>query len=162
TLTLGSSLPTDSKYRLFVCFNNQTAPTAFIRDVLNQRLDGNADGTAGDDFTIDFKIGPAPTVTSVATGTNNTIADNATIIEPVGELRVTFDRAMDGATAGTTANYKLIRGNGPITTVACGGLAGNDTSIAINTASYDAGTNTTTLSVNGGAGLAADNYRLCA
>src|SRR5262249_32689704 len=66
------------------------------------------------------------------------------------------------STASSASNFKLIRGNGAIDTGSCGTLAGNDTLITIDSASYDSGSNTTTLSVNGGSPLPSDSFRLCA
>ena len=164
-LTPAAALPVDSKYRLFVCFDNRTTPgVGYIRDVLNQRLDGNADGTPGDSFRVDFKIGPAPTVTTFATGLGTTIAENDTVSESVTQLKVTFSLGM-GAGVTTTSNYLLVSDglNDTFNTTSCaGGVVADDVAIAVNSVTYDSPSKTATLNVNGGVPLTGERYRLFA
>ena len=76
----------------------------------------------------------------------------------ITELRVTFDEEVVGGDS--TASFLLVEGglDGTLDTTVCGPLAGDDTSLPIDSAVYSS--LTSTLALNGGAALADGEYRL--
>lgn len=58
TLQLNGTIPLGTeKYRLFLCADTDPDVTLNgIKDTVGNSLDGNSDGTGGDDFTIDFEV----------------------------------------------------------------------------------------------------------
>ena len=94
---------------------------------------------------------------------NSTPADAAILAVGPASLKLLFNRPADPLTGSAAANYLLV-GAGPdgsFETQTCkAGQAGDDTSVAVNSASYDDTTSSTTLAVNGGAPLPNASYRL--
>ena len=76
----------------------------------------------------------------------------------ITELLVTFDEEIVGG--GSSSNFLLVEGglDGNLDTTACGPLAGDDTSIAIDSAVY--ASLTTTLALSGGVTLPDGEFRL--
>ena len=86
----------------------------------------------------------------------------STELEPtnvaITELLVTFDEEVVGGDS--TASFLLVEGglDGTLDTTVCGPLAGDDTSLPIDSAVHSS--LTSTLALNGGAALADGEYRL--
>ncbi|MBI9051272.1 MAG: sortase [Anaerolineaceae bacterium] len=104
----------------------------------------------------------------VLSSANTSPIDGDMLAVGPSNLSVQFNREVEtggGPGAGDNpANYLLVE-DGPsdngFDTVSClGGLVADDTSVEINSISYDSATDTATLNANGGANLPAGSYRL--
>ena len=94
-------------------------------------------------------------------------ADGSHVASGISSLKVVFNKAMlhDGSAnaANNANNYLLVEAglNRAFDTLSClGGRIADDVPIDVNPVSYDTGTFTATLTVNGGVALPAGNYRL--
>ncbi len=78
----------------------------------------------------------------------------------ITELSVTFSEEVLGGDS--TASFLLVEGgiDGTLDTAACGPLAGDDASVAIDSAVYSSLSSTSTLALSGGAALVDGTYRL--
>ncbi len=132
---------------------------------------GNA---MGGDFSRTFRVDlTAPKVTAVDstanTGDGSLDAGEATNAA-ITDLHITFDEALfdppgDG-TAGDVSNpasYLLVESgvDGTLETTTCGAVAGTDTTVGIDSATWDGPSTTVSLQIDGGA-LAEGLYRLFA
>ena len=150
----GATALTDGTYRLLVC--------ASLADVAGNPLDGNGDGSSGDDFARSFRVDLTPPTVALV----NTVADTGdgalTDLEPtnvaITELLVSFDEEVVGGD--DLESFLLVEGglDGVLETSACGPLAGDDASVAIDSAVH--ASLTSTLALNGGAALPDGEYRL--
>ncbi|MEM7332150.1 MAG: S8 family serine peptidase [Chloroflexota bacterium] len=171
TLSINSGTPlVQDSYRLFVC--------AEIEDTTDNQLDGNGDGTAGDDFFLDFGIDTTAPVGEDISFESFSDPDNTPSLstidiqfpEPMqysggtssrGELsNVMFSGSAGDVT--NSSNYMLVRSgaNETIDTTACGIAQGDDQSVSVDSVSYDSNANRVTLTVNAGHPLPNDSYYL--
>ncbi len=161
----GTKLPDDS-YRLLVCGSTS------IKDVAGHSLDGNGDGTGGDDFTRNFSVDMPPQVGQVNSNQDTgdgSLGEGETATVDITQLLVTFDEAVQDPGGDTGAddvtnpnNYRLFNDgtDGTFQTSVCGAAQGDDQAITINSVTYNGGTRMATLNVNGGTKLPGDSYRL--
>ena len=169
TLSINSGTPlTHDGYRLFVC--------AEIEDSTGNQLDGNDDGTAGDDFSLDFSIDVTPPVGDDIVFTDFSDPENTPPLssidiefpEPMHYSEITSSTAGIGFAMGSlpagevtnTNNYQLVGlgENGALDTTACGAVQGDDQTISIDLVTYNSNNNTATLQINSGQMLANDSY----
>ena len=90
-------------------------------------------------------------------------ADGAVLTSSPGSLKVAFSQPVDITTGTQPANYLLVAAgaNGSFDTQSCkAGLAGDDTSITVDSVAFDEDTATATLAVPGGSPLPSASYRL--
>ncbi|MCP3957496.1 MAG: DUF11 domain-containing protein [bacterium] len=160
----GASL-TDGSYRLLVCGS--------LLDAGGSPLDGNADGTAGDDFARTFTVdAKPPRVTAIGsepgTGDGQLAEGEATNLE-LTALLVSFDEGVFDPPGDSEAdditnpvNHLLFSdgGDGFDTTDCSTGVDAGDVAVAIDGVAYDAGQRIATLTLDGGSPLAAGRYRL--
>ena len=152
----GSTALADGTYRLLVC--------ASLEDVAGNPLDGDGNGSGGDDFARSFRVDLArPTVTlvqSVADTGDGALGENEATNVAITELVVSFSEEVLGGDS--TASFLLVEGglDGTLDTAACGPLAGDDASVVLDSAVYASLSSTSTLALSGGAALADGTYRL--
>ena len=108
-----------------------------------------------------FEYDVAPIVTS------SSPANGAQLAAGINSLKVIFKKDVlhnsSASAANNAVNYLLVEAgtNGIFDTLSClRGRVADDTQIIVNSASYDAGTFTATLGVNGGVLLPYGNYKL--
>lgn len=157
TLSLnGATALADGSYRLLVC--------AALEDPAGNPLDGDGNGSGGDDFRRSFRVDLArPTVTlvhSVADTGDGSLGEEEATNVAITELAVSFSEAVLGGDS--TASFLLVEGglDGTLDTAACGPLAGDDASVVLDSAVYSALSSTSTLALSGGGALADGTYRL--
>ncbi len=165
TLSLQGGGLADGTYRLLVC--------GTLLDEAGSGLDGNGDGSGGDDFALTFSVDATPPqVSSVAsdpdTGDGVLAQDEATNLDLTGLSvvfsEVVYDPPGDGGVDDVTnpANYLLFSDGGDgFDTVDCAaGVDPGDAEIAVDAVSYDAGESTATLAIHDGVPLPEGKYRL--
>ncbi len=157
TLSLnGATALADGSYRLLVC--------AALEDPAGNPLDGDGNGSGGDDFSRSFRVDLArPTVTlvhSVADTGDGSLGENEATNVAITEVSVSFSEVVLGGDS--TASFLLVEGglDGALDTTACGPLAGDDTSVGLDAAVYSSLGSISTLQLSGGAALADGTYRL--
>lgn len=157
TLSLnGATALADGSYRLLVC--------AALEDPAGNPLDGDGNGSGGDDFRRSFRVDLArPTVTlvhSVADTGDGSLGENEATNVAITEVSVSFSEVVLGGDS--TASFLLVEGglDGALDTTACGPLAGDDTSVGLDAAVYSSLGSISTLQLSGGAALADGTYRL--
>ena len=165
TLTLATTLPGE-RYRLLVCPD--------ITDSVGNALDGNGDGTGGDDFPRTFTVvAEPPQVASVGTASHQggLIAGGESVGRPLSQLAVVFDKSIedpagdvDPGDVTNPSSYLLVEdgADGTFQTAVCGAPAGDDTAVTIDAAVYDDGTLTVFLDLAGDDALPKGRYRLFA
>ncbi len=133
--------PADGTYRLLVC--------ASLKDVAGNPLDGDGNGSAGDDSARSFRVDLArPTVTlvqSVADTGDGSLSENEPTNVAITELLVTFSEEVLGGDS--SSSFLLVEAglDGALDTAACGPLAGDDASVVIDSAVYASLSSTSTL-----------------
>lgn len=160
----GVPLPAGT-YRLLVCGDGTLA------DDVAHPLDGNGDGTGGDDFALTFNTG-AGTVPARVTGAgwdDGQLPAPGPIVTAVDSLYVTLDRAVldvfgddDPHDVTNPAHYQLVRASAAASpaTTGCDVPAPGDAAVAIDGVAYDAAALRITLALNGGLPLTSGAYRL--
>ena len=116
---------------------------------------------------------PPPKITlvnSVNDTGDSTLSEAEAVDVSVTHLLITFDQDIadpagdsEGNDVTNPSNYLLYEdgGNNLFNTVSCsGGVDADDTQVTVNSVSYDAGTQTATLSVNSATALGGGSYRL--
>lgn len=161
TLNNGTPLPT-AKYRLLACGSTT------LMDEAGNPLDGNGNGSGGDDFWLDFIVDQVgPTVSQMTIG-GQTAVDKGTVVANVTAVKIHFDEPMndpaghtDAGDVTNPAHYQLIQDgeNDGIETPICGTIDGDDTAVQIDSISYNSASQTATVGVNGGLKLPNDGYQ---
>ncbi len=163
TLTLngGLFLPAN-RYRLLVCET--------LNDLDGNALDGNVDGLPGGNFVRNFNITSSPTtVTSVSDNASNAITEGILSERNITGFTITFSRPVQDLTGNNLphdvtnpSSYLLVKDGADNTfqTAVCGTAQGDDQLVPITAVTYTSGSKIASLSVNGGAALAAEHYRL--
>ena len=129
------------------------------------------DNSDTEETTLD-NIAPEVTLLdSTQTTGDGEITSCETVLNPLTGFLVSFTEAVqdngpaDPDSVTNPANFRLVTPGAPAAgfdTTTCAGGTGGDTVISIDTVSYDPGTLTATLVVNGGAPLPAGLYRFLA
>jgi uncharacterized repeat protein (TIGR01451 family) len=129
---------------------------------------GNS-GTASDTLTVLEAVPPQVVLVDSVAATGGGLDECETANVPVTQLVVTFDEDMndpagDGDVDDVTnpANYSLVGAgaDGDVGTLSCGPLVGDDVALTVDSVSYDSGTFSATLSLNGGTDLPDQFYEL--
>ncbi len=152
-----------------------TQGTYIVTAVKNWWGDETGPGTigSGSGDTIGNGIPFSPWCTDAECSTllvqASTPANNTVFAGNLRKLNVTFSKNVlhDGSinAANHTGNYLLFSegANATFDTINClGGIAGDDVAFSVDSITYDPGTFTATLNVNGGTPLPNGNYRLLA
>lgn len=172
TLSLNNGAPlSEDRYRIFVCKE--------IEDADDNQLDGDKDGTGGNDFSQDFEIDTTPingaeiTFTGISTGTVTTLSSAISSLDFTFPDKMMYEgsssfvmsaNASMPASAGDVTNinnYQLITNgvNNTFDTTACGATQGDDGSIGIDSVSYNPNTYEVVISFNGGEELSNETYQ---
>ena len=169
TLTINSGIPlSEDQYRFIICGST-------IKDSSDNALDGNGDGSGGDDFSRDFEIDTSPPLVSeimfgnLMTSTVVTLTTYVTTLaiaypEPMNDSGAFFVAALSNSGGGgqvTNPNNYLLFNDGPndlFDTSSCGTVQGDDDPIVIDAVAYDEATRSATLSFNGGNALDDETY----
>ncbi len=163
TLNSGNPLPDDS-YRFFACGSTT------LKDVAGNALDGDGDGSGGDDFIRHFIIeATPPQVFNMGSNANNAIIEDGVVGSPITSLLITFDEEVqdpvgdsDPMDVTNPNNYLLFADgdDGNLDTTLCGVAQGDDIVINIESVTYDNSSHTVTVAVNNGDPLPSDGYRV--